>query len=743
LITNHGIVEGTKIFNTYRLYIIKSIEHGVPDNPPFLAVSEKHKFPSKLYKLLDIYLNIVNDKCVKSERFLRSLLYVNRLAKGNNKIDLTEITKNFEVRSNVKQDFRNFIRRWKSEVNFNHSPDLITEPTEKIVNNGPNGLPKWQSANSEAKALLNSPLWFSYENLCNLTGNQNLAEYIIRLGRRDALKGTPKRLKNINNVKIRVVTSFPDKGNKSRNIAISEYWTQILLNPLMKDIQKLIDTYFNGLSANLSHSEGFKKLKENIRPGIESYDVSSWTDAFPSSLQKIVLEELYSPEFAENWYNLVVSCNFDVIAEGQPNLPKTVKYCRGQGMGTKGSFDIATITDLFVLTYIYESYYKISYKDLNETIFNKVGDDLWCYDPAKHIYKFYVNELGIDININKTKTATPENLVGEYVSRNINRGVDVSRISANICKAVKEDINNLPQLAKHLAERGVHITLPLDKWFNVLKPNTRKLHIRTFYLMCLMYPNLSEFKIIKKSLMKHFCDEIYADIILAQINHRNIKFFRYSFLLHAVKSTLLEIEERMKKTLFAQVPGYECSLDLIEDSIKENSFKYRETESTLEDITSRYILAKCHRLINSLYQSNKQEVEKPKNNIVTVSVTTTSRKVDRSIQLNNLEEIFNKLNAILQGLTFEELGRINIKERKHFYVSTKLAKFIKSLSFSKLTQASNDVSLTYNQPITGLIIIKEGVKEKNSFLNQFFLPKTGTFKLLPIIRSEDLSLDEF
>jgi len=50
-----------------------------------------------------------------------------------------------------------------------------------------------------------------------------------------------------------------------------------------------------------------------------------------------------------------------------------VKFNRGQGMGTNGSFDIATATDLFLLEMIYKQDYKMI---PDKTTYNKVGDDL-------------------------------------------------------------------------------------------------------------------------------------------------------------------------------------------------------------------------------------------------------------------------------------------------------------------------------------------------------------------------------
>jgi hypothetical protein len=43
-------------------------------------------------------------------------------------------------------------------------------------------------------------------------------------------------------------------------------------------------------------------------------------------------------------------------------------------MGTNGSFDIATITDLFLLEWAYKKFYNID--SLSKDLLNKVGDDL-------------------------------------------------------------------------------------------------------------------------------------------------------------------------------------------------------------------------------------------------------------------------------------------------------------------------------------------------------------------------------
>jgi hypothetical protein len=75
------------------------------------------------------------------------------------------------------------------------------------------------------------------------------------------------------------------------------------------------------------------------------------------------------------------------------------------------------------------------------------------FDPDGHIDRIFREEIGLEISKPKTKLATETNLCGEFASRNINNGRDVSRVSANICRAVKRNLLDLPELTRHLTER--------------------------------------------------------------------------------------------------------------------------------------------------------------------------------------------------------------------------------------------------------------------------------------------------
>lgn len=135
----------------------------------------------------------------------------------------------------------------------------------------------------------------------------------------------------------------------------------------MDETQKYIKELYPEVCHSNDHARGFIHLKDCIRPGIVSLDISSWTDSLPAIMQLQYMEARYGSEIAEAWYNLVVDC-----AWSTPEKGKTLKYGTGQGMGTNGSFDIATITNLLINDMLMVKHYQSRLLISN---FGEVGDD--------------------------------------------------------------------------------------------------------------------------------------------------------------------------------------------------------------------------------------------------------------------------------------------------------------------------------------------------------------------------------
>jgi hypothetical protein len=628
MIKNHSVVEGTARYNAIRLYAILLLEGRNPDPLDRVAVGKKDRWPSGFNQLRPLFYRVRDHKCSIADRAIRSILYLNRLCEGNSVPDLSEIEKAFSVPSEFRERFQKYVDKHTDKASL----ELITKPSVRVLSNGPNGKPKWQTADVEAYALLNSELHEPFRKLCSATGNNDLYEY---------MKHIADGHSRVDRKRLRYITTVSDKGNKCRLVAISDYWTQVLLEPIMRDIQNYTKQRFNKVSYSDSHRTGFDNLKRFIRPGVKSYDVSSWTDAFPATLQLDFMTARYGNLIADAWYSLVVSCKWDL-----KNSKTPVKYARGQGMGTAGSFDIATVTDLFLLEMVYTEDYQMS---ISATTYNKVGDDLWCYDPDGIILETYTEMCGISINQSKTKSADIDNICGEFVSRSINYGRDVSRISANICRAVKKNPLDIPQLALHLEERGCKFTIPLREILNSCKVKEEHLrtYVRTFYVLCELYPR-EGLTLLKKSLKEEFTDLIAEDYLITAIKIGGIERLKDSFNSYQVKRLLDSIIDKQGRIFDAAVE-FDSSDILSQRAQPETLWCSFEP---LAEMTSKYIMAESFGAFNKLYAYP---------------------------DFCNVEDVLSALENTDKAMTFKELGVISTSGEAWRPRATKLFNFVKNL----------------------------------------------------------------
>jgi hypothetical protein len=553
---------------------------------------------------------------------------LNRLCDGNDVPNLEEIEKSYTVPDEFIERYKNHL---KSKVEL-YTGELITQPALRVLSSGPNSKPKWQTADVEAYALMNSELHDHFKELSFATGNADLYEY---------MKQRASTIDRVERKRLRYITTVRDKGNKCRLVAISDYWTQVLLEPIMIDLQKYAKQKFPHVSFSHNHERGFINLKKFIRPGVKSYDVSSWTDAFPSVLQLEFMRSRYGPNIAQAWYSLVVSCEWNIKGS-----KSTVKYNRGQGMGTNGSFDIATITDLHLLEMIYNEEYKMA---ITEDTFNKVGDDLWCYDPDEIVLDTYINKCGIDINPSKSKFATKENLCGEFVSRSINYGHDVSRISANICRAVKRNILDLPQLAHHLQERDYESIIPIEGIFDDLriKENHRRRVVRALYCLCKLYPKQG-LELLEKSLNESVPNLVHEDQVISIIKAFGIDSLRDTYYSYSVMLLLNSIIDKTEKVFDATIE-FDSSAHLAE---KAEPDKWWVTEDGIPLLTSKLLMAKSFRAHNEIYSSP---------------------------QFKDCEHIMLTLEKCDQAMTFKELGVISTSGERWRPKVTRLYNLVNSL----------------------------------------------------------------
>jgi len=453
LIKNHGIVEGTDRWKILTSYATALLEGRSVSNPDWVSTGRKDKWPTKLSHLRPLFHYIVDNNEKDGEdvhicemrRLLNTLFKLNRVCSANRTLaSLKELKTKFKLQPEMVGRFEQYAQRRLTNVResitlSDMSFDLFLGPS-----NGPNGVPKLESARDEAAYLVrNKVMYEAIKEMCIITNNNAFLEF-FRL-RSEESKG------DLDSVLIRRLASIPDKANKSRVIAICDFWTQCIFNSVEKIVVKITMQLFRKNCCFYSHSSGWDDIQsqtKEVKERLVSLDATSWTDNLPASLQFIVMKALFGQKLANAWKTLVVDCPWFV----RPKTPP-IFYGKGQGMGTKGSFAIAQLTDLIFLEFSLSELYP----DDPLPYFMKVGDDLVIEDPKMLMHERY-NEIGVPINLSKSKFKTPLGTFTEFVSRNSWNNSDYSIISPGLVSKFLRNDHYGPTLYHHVVERKPNIS---------------------------------------------------------------------------------------------------------------------------------------------------------------------------------------------------------------------------------------------------------------------------------------------
>lgn len=451
LIENHGVVEGTSKWKAITLYATQLLEGRGPENPGWVSTGKVDKWPNKLGHLRPLY-HFVKDNSLNKElegtvtevrRILLILFKLNRVCEANRTLDLTKSRLKFKLDPDTVSSFEQFARMRLGVVREDISPTDLVFDFYLSPNKGPNAVPMQDSALEESAALANDKqLHKAFKDLCFLTGNTKFFDFFSQCAKR--MLGLKSQLPKI---KLRKLTSIPDKGNKSRVIAISDFWTQSVLASIEDKVIKVTSQLFGNNCCYFSHSEGWAQIMaqpKEVQANLASLDATEWTDNLPSSLQYIVMKSLFGQKIANAWKVLAVDCEWFV-----PGLAQPFKYGKGQGMGTKGSFVIAQLTDLIFVEYILQKVYP----EVSSPFFMKVGDDLIVYDPKLLLSREY-ELIGVPVNLTKSKFKTSYGNFMEFVSRNAWNGNDYSIVSPSLLpKVLREDFYSAT-FYNHVKERS-------------------------------------------------------------------------------------------------------------------------------------------------------------------------------------------------------------------------------------------------------------------------------------------------
>jgi hypothetical protein len=727
-IVHLGIEFGTKKYKKVQHYCIQLME-GIknPEHPDRLSTGAKDFWPNCIGSIRPLY-HQVRDKGpyrIVGDQIIRSLFAMQRTVEDFSQITLDKI----EYEAKVDKDFLNrytefCINKYKEYGLYETSlkegviDDYIITPPISIEASGPNGVKKSWSAGYEASALVvNKELMIPITNICKITKNEKFLTFINHMAKEYNRISSEERIqfpektdigkkdKHSRNVKIlnptclsvdsvytstnivlkdkavlRLLVSVPDKGNKSRTVAIPDYFTQCLLTPFDKIINDTIKVFYPTCSNISDHEGGFDKLVQSIRIGTVCTDAESWTDTFSTKFQEVHVKALFGGEFSTEWQKLVCRCKWSV--KGSNN---SIYYKTGQGMGTKGSFSIASLAYLTLFEFLIMDYYPhLITSTLPKTeklvgVFNGIGDDTWCQDPEGKVLKALTELAGIPVNISKSKFATKENLVGEYVSRNLNYGNDVSRISSSICRNVGQNIFYLTNLFIHINERTEGF--PWNSFINklMLLQNSKGKLIFLCHIWAGYYRSLVIDRIIRD-------DNAFSPLLIAMESNLDLKDESYKLLglrdrlgnpkrltVFKIQLMLIECEYIYSRIIKATksctdfLKGF--PFGTITKHYNKSYFEidFLKNMSSLDELTLLYIYSKIKLAVDpmmfklsldsSLPQSNLNQIlsaaEGLRNELIPIYDTCffekRDRKVDQSIK-NRMDRSFNIQKQIVNGI---------------------------------------------------------------------------------------------
>lgn len=203
-------------------------------------------------------------------------------------------------------------------------------------------------------------------------------------------------------------------GGKTRVICIPDIWTQTVLKPIHDFLMKVLKKF--PCDGTFSHNLLAKRVRKFTKTGaLNCYDLRAATDRMPVDLQEKVLEKLLPENLSTLWKTLLVDREIHYPG-GQ------LRYAVGQPMGMLSSWAAMAITNHAIINY-----------SKTERFYAVIGDDMAIASKSgTEKYEKVLEELGMEISIEKSVLSTPENNLGEIAKRLFIDGAEISPIPPDI-----------------------------------------------------------------------------------------------------------------------------------------------------------------------------------------------------------------------------------------------------------------------------------------------------------------------
>jgi hypothetical protein len=217
---------------------------------------------------------------------------------------------------------------------------------------------------------------------------------------------------------------LPEAAGKIRIVALADCWTQWALHPLHEWIFGLLKEIPQ--DGTFDQLKPIERLMKRVKPEtvFYSYDLSSATDRIPVLIQQILLAEVFSPEYAQAWKELLVGRPYVIperVAREQNVGTRFLRYAVGQPMGAYSSWAMLALTHHAMVQY---SAQRAGVKGWF-TQYAVLGDDIVIADDSvARKYRSLCRLLGVEIGLAKSLVSSGKTL--EFAKRFFFEGSDLS-----------------------------------------------------------------------------------------------------------------------------------------------------------------------------------------------------------------------------------------------------------------------------------------------------------------------------
>ena len=449
LINNHGPVTAAKRMKEYQNFIIRSALE-----LPVTALSWHKVDKTGWPVILKPFKSYTMSQDPLRKHFIISIFRSSDLMTGiidNDTSTITEPWQGCERTLNVISVFckgwgeRNWWLKnlWASRTNNNGMRAKGAS--------GPNGSTGTLTLTLDALALnLDRSLKDSVLALSNLTCTPKFSGWISYI-----LKGhccismyafiqSSRRLRELSHGRIAFI---PDKGMKTRVVAIGDGFTQVVLQPIHDVLMETLRHMKTSAAFKQTRVHNIIKFRSKHNLFMGSSDATAFTDRFPFRLQLAFLERIIGAKIVIHYKN-VIGRTFTVQGSEE-----RISYSTGQPMGFLSSWPLATITHHIVIEYCAKQVLNhYEFKRFIRDGYCVLGDDVVIFHRG--VYKMYLSimrKLGLTLNSNKS---TDSKHACEFAKQLFWRGFRVSAITPSSLMKVAVSPTSMVKLLQDLTDLG-------------------------------------------------------------------------------------------------------------------------------------------------------------------------------------------------------------------------------------------------------------------------------------------------